>query len=157
MTGKRWAYEDFAVGLVLPLGEKLVTAGEIVDFAAEFDPQPMHLDEAAGQESLLGGLAASGWHVCGLFMRMMCDAYLLDSTSQGAPGVEHVRWLRPVLAGDRLTGRTTVLSRRLSKSRAGLGLVGFRHELFNAGNEPVFDMENTGMFLSRAPAEARTA
>lgn len=152
MAAKRWSYEDFAVGAVLPLGEKRVSAEEIVAFARQFDPQPMHLDEAAGQASLLGGLGASGWHVCAMFMRMMCDAYLLDSTSQGAPGVDHVRWKRPVLAGDRLTGQTTVLSKRLSKSRPELGLVLLRHELANQDGETVFEMENTGMFRLRAPA-----
>lgn len=152
MAAKRWAYEDFAVGAVLPLGEKQVSAEEIVAFARQFDPQPMHLDEAAGQASLLGGLGASGWHVCAMFMRMMCDSYLLDSTSQGAPGVDHVRWKRPVLAGDRLSGETTVVSKRPSKSRPELGLVLLRHELRNQHGETVFEMENTGMFRLAAPA-----
>ena len=150
MTDKRWAYEDFEVGATLPLGSKLVTAEEIVEFAEEFDPQPMHLDEEAGKASILGGLSASGWHTCAIFMRMICDAYLLDSTSQGAPGVDHVKWRKPVLAGDTLTGRSTVMARRLSQSRPGLGFVTFRFELFNQNGETVFDMQNTGMFLRRA-------
>jgi acyl dehydratase len=150
MTDKRWAYEDFEVGASLPLGSKLVTAEEIVEFAREFDPQPMHLDEEAGKASILGGLSASGWHTCAIFMRMICDAYLLDSTSQGAPGVDHVKWRKPVLAGDTLTGRSTVMARRLSQSRPALGFVTFRFELFNQNGETVFDMQNTGMFLRRA-------
>ena len=149
MTATRWAYEDFTVGSVLPLGEKTVTAEEIVAFAQAFDPQPMHLDEAAGRDSLLGGLGASGWHVCALFMRMMCDSYLSDSTSQGAPGVEEVRWKQPMLAGDSLRGETTILSKRISRSRPQLGLVSLRHELFNQRGESVFEMENAGMFLLR--------
>lgn len=150
MTNKRWAYEDFEVGASLPLGSKLVTAEEIVEFASEFDPQPMHLDEEAGRASILGGLSASGWHTCAMFMRMICDAYLLDSTSQGAPGVDHVKWRKPVLAGDTLTGRSTVMARRLSQSRPALGFVTFRFELFNQNGETVYDMQNTGMFLRRA-------
>ena len=150
MTDKRWAYEDFEVGASIPLGSKLVTAEEIVEFAREFDPQPMHLDEEAGRASILGGLSASGWHTCAIFMRMICDAYLLDSTSQGAPGVDHVKWRKPVLAGDTLTGRSTVTARRLSQSRPALGFVTFRFELFNQNGETVFDMQNTGMFLRRA-------
>lgn len=150
MTDKRWAYEDFKVGASLLLGSKLVTAEEIVEFASEFDPQPMHLDEEAGKASILGGLSASGWHTCAMFMRMICDAYLLDSTSQGAPGVDHVKWRKPVLAGDTLTGRSTVTARRLSQSRPALGFVTFRFELFNQNGETVFDMQNTGMFLRRA-------
>ncbi|TIN57233.1 MAG: enoyl-CoA hydratase, partial [Mesorhizobium sp.] len=101
---KAWAYEDFIEGASIDLGSKLVSAAEIVEFAGEFDPQPMHLDEEAGKASILGGLAASGWHTCAMFMRMLCDAFLLDSTCQGAPGVDQVKWKKPVLAGDQLTG-----------------------------------------------------
>lgn len=154
MTGKRWAYEDFEVGGVLDLGPKRVTAEEIIEFASEFDFQPMHLDEAAGKAGLLGGLSASGWHTCGMFMRMICDAFILDSTSQGAPGVDYVKWKKPVLAGDTLTGRSTVLAKRLSKSKPRLGFVTMRAELFNQHGQTVFELENTGMFLTRAGGEA---
>lgn len=152
MTGKRWAYEDFVEGVSLDLGRKTVTADEIVAFASEFDPQPMHLDEAAGQASILGGLSASGWHTCALFMRMLCDAFLLDSTAQGAPGVDQVKWKKPVLAGDTLTGRVTVLNKRTSRSRPQLGFVSMRSELFNQRGEAVFELYNTGMFLAREAA-----
>lgn len=152
MTGKTWAFEDFVEGMSIDLGAKDVTAAEIVEFASEFDPQPMHLDETAGQASILGGLSASGWHTCSMFMRLFCDAVLLDSTSQGAPGVDHIKWRRPVLAGDRLTGHTTVVASRPSKSRPSLGLVTLRSELFNQRGETVLQLENTGMFLKRGAA-----
>jgi acyl dehydratase len=152
MTGKTWAFEDFVEGGSIDLGSKEMTASEIVEFAGEFDPQPMHLDEEAGKASILGGLSASGWHTCAVFMRLLCDAFLLDSTSQGAPGVDRIKWKRPVLAGDRLSGRTTVMSKRESKSRPSLGLVAFRSELFNQHGEPVFELENTVMFLRREAA-----
>jgi acyl dehydratase len=152
MTRKTWAFEDFVEGMSIDLGAKEVTAAEIVEFASEFDPQPMHLDEAAGKESILGGLSASGWHTCSMFMRLFCDAVLLDSTSQGAPGVDHIKWRRPVLAGDRLTGHTTVVASRPSKSRPSLGLVTLRSELFNQRGEAVLQLENTGMFLKRGAA-----
>jgi acyl dehydratase len=153
MAGKRWAYEDFEVGSSLELGSKLVTAGEIVEFASEFDPQPMHLDQAAGEASILGGLSASGWHICGMFMRLLCDSLLLDSTSQGSPGIAEVKWKKPVLAGDRLTARSTVLAKRISSSRPGLGLVSMRAEMINQRGESVFELQNTGMFLSREAAQ----
>lgn len=153
MAGKRWAYEDFEVGSSLELGSKLVTAEEIVEFASEFDPQPMHLDEAAGEASILGGLSASGWHICGMFMRLLCDSLLLDSTSQGSPGIDEVKWKKPVLAGDRLTARSTVLAKRISSSRPGLGLVSMRAEMINQRGESVFELQNTGMFLSREAAQ----
>ncbi|MCG8271096.1 MaoC family dehydratase [Aquamicrobium sp. NLF2-7] len=153
MAGKRWAYEDFEVGSSLELGSKLVTAEEIVEFASEFDPQPMHLEQAAGEASILGGLSASGWHICGMFMRLLCDSLLLDSTSQGSPGIDEVQWKKPVLAGDRLTARSTVLAKRISSSRPGLGLVSMRAEMINQRGESVFELQNTGMFLSREAAQ----
>ena len=152
MTDKKWAFEDFAVGDTIALGEKQVSAGEIVEFASEFDPQPMHLDEEAGKASLLGGLAASGWHTCCIFMKMMCDGFLLDSTSQGSPGIEYVRWKRPVLAGDTLTGRSTILAKRASQSKPGLGFVTVKSELVNQRDQVVLELENTGMFLTREAA-----
>ncbi len=153
MTIRKWAYEDFAEGTSFELGPRLVTAKEIVAFASEFDAQPMHLDEAAGKASLLGGLAASGWHTCAMFMRMICEAFLLDSTSQGAPGIDEARWRAPVLAGDTLSGTCTILSRRLLKSRPGLGLVAMRTELVNQRGETVFELRNSVMFLTREAAQ----
>lgn len=149
MTAKQWAFEDFFEGMTIDLGEKNVTAQEIIEFANEFDPQPMHLDEEAGKASLLGGLSASGWHTCSMLMRMICDSFLLDSTSQGAPGIDSVRWKKPVLAGDTLKGRCTVLSARKSRSRPNLGLVTVSYLLVNQRDETVMEMRNTGMFLSR--------
>ncbi len=149
---KKWAYEDFSEGVRLDLGSKLVTSEEIVEFASQFDPQPMHLDEEAGKASILGGLSASGWHTCAMFMRMLCDAFMLDSTSQGAPGVDYVRWKRPVLAGDVLTGHLTIVSKRLSSSKPDLGFVKWHSELFNQKGESVFEFENSCMFLTREAA-----
>jgi acyl dehydratase len=145
----KWAYDDLTEGSVIALGSKTVLPDEIIEFAQEFDPQPMHLDEAAGRASILGGLSASGWHTCAMFMRLLCDGFLLDSSSQGSPGLEYVRWKRPVLAGDTLTGRATVTGRRLSKSRPTVGLVTIRSELANQRGETVLELENTGMFLTR--------
>lgn len=153
MTAKTWAYEEFVEGASIDLGTKLVSADEIVEFASEFDPQPMHLDEEAGRASILGGLAASGWHTCAMFMRMLCDAFLLDSTCQGAPGVDLVKWKKPVLAGDTLAGSVVVLASRLSKSKPQLGLVTLRGELVNQRGESVFELENSIMFLTRDAAE----
>ena len=152
MTGRTWAYEDFVEGAFLDLGTKTVTAEEIIEFASEFDAQPMHLDEEAGRASILGGLAASGWHTCCMFMRMMCDGFLLDSTSQGSPGLVYVRWKKPVLAGDRLSGRSIVLDKRASRSKPGLGFVTVRSELLNQRGEVVLELQNTGMFLAREAA-----
>ena len=150
-----WAFEDFTEGGTIDLGSATVTAEAIVEFAGEFDPQPMHLDEAAGRQSILGGLSASGWHSCAIFMRLFCEGFLLASTSQGSPGVDFVKWKKPVLAGDRLSARMTVVSKRLSKSRPSLGLVTLRSEMSNQCGESVFELENTVMFLTRQAEAAK--
>ena len=121
MAEKKWAFEDFEEGGTLLLGTKAVSAAEIVEFASEFDPQPMHLSEEAGKASILGGLSASGWHTCSIFMRLLCDGILLHSTSQGAPGIDYVKWKKPVLAGDTLTARVTVRRAVAGTAPAGGG------------------------------------
>jgi acyl dehydratase len=143
-------FEDFEPGQEYPLGPHTVTRAEIVAFAAEFDPQPFHLDEMAAAETLLGGLAASGWHTCALFMRMTYHGWLADCASMGSPGVDTLKWLRPVRPGDVLSGRSLVLATRRSESRPDRGFVRFRHEIANGRGEPVMVLENPVMFSRRA-------
>lgn len=152
MADRFYAFEDLEEGATLALGSKTMTAEDIVDFAGQFDMQPMHMDEAAGKASILGGLSASGWHSCATFMRLLCDGFLLNSTSQGSPGIDYAKWRRPVLAGDTLTASTIVVGKRLSASRQGLGFVTCRHEMRNQRGELVLEMQNTGMFLTREAA-----
>jgi acyl dehydratase len=154
MTDKRWAYEDAVEGVTIELGSKTVSAEEIIEFASEFDPQPMHLSEEGGKASILGGLSASGWHTCSMFMRLLCDNLLLQSTSQGAPGIEQVKWMKPVLAGDTLTASMTVLSKRVSAKRPNLGFITSTAKMVNQRGEQVFELQNTGMFLTREGASA---
>ena len=142
-------FEDFETGEELPLGRYSVTRSEIVAFAAEFDPQPFHLDETAGAESLLGGLAASGWHTCAVFMRILYDGWLRDAASMGSPGVDMLKWVRPVRADDELSGRSIVLDTRASNSRPDRGFVRLRHEVVNAHGELVMLAENPIMFARR--------
>jgi len=149
MTSTKWTFDELPDGATIELGSKQVTAAEIIEFASEFDFQPMHLDEEAGKASILGGLSASGWHTCCMFMRLLCDGFLLDSTSQGSPGIDFAKWKKPVLAGDTLAARCTVVGRRISKSRPTVGLVTIYSELFNQRGEQVFELQNTGMFLTR--------
>jgi acyl dehydratase len=146
---KTYAFEDFPVGLVKELGPRTVELDEVLQFAAAFDPQPFHLNEDAANASVFGGLSASGWHTCAMVMRMMCDAYLLDSTSQGSPGVDHIKWLLPVRPGDTLHVRMTVLEARPSKSRPDLGLVRSSWLVLNQQDEAVMSMEGWGMFGRR--------
>ena len=143
------AFEDFSVGQVREFGSRRVDREEGLAFAAAYDPQPLHLDEDAANASVLGGLSISGWQTCALVMRMMCDAYLLDSTSQGSPGIDQLRWLKPVRPGDTLRVRMTVLETKASRSRPQIGLVRSGWEVFNQKNEQVMSMEGWGMFGRR--------
>jgi acyl dehydratase len=147
-------FEDFPAGRVVEHGPRLVTREEIIAFAAEFDPQPFHLDEEAARDTLVGGLCASGWHTCAILMRMMFDAFLEHSSSLGAPGVEEVKWLRPLRPGDRVTMRAEALEARVSKSRPEMGLVRFRIDLRNASGELVAQQTHTQLFGRRAAGEA---
>ncbi|MDI4666282.1 MaoC family dehydratase [Xanthobacter autotrophicus] len=122
-------FEDFIIGEVKTFGSHQVSREEIIAFAGEFDPQPMHLDEAAGKASLLGGMAASGWHSCAILMRLICDGFLLRTAGMGSPGVTENKWLAPIFPDDVLTMRRTVLESRTSKSKPEMGLVTFRFEL----------------------------
>ncbi len=144
-------WEDFKSGEIAIYGPRLVTREEIVAFAAEFDPQPTHLDEAAASATLLGGLAASGWHVTSLLMRLIADGFILDSSSMGAPGVEEFRWLKPLRPGTTISVRTTVLDSRPSKSRPEMGLTRFRHEVLDDAGSCLADMVVTAMFGRRQP------
>lgn len=142
-------WEDFEPGAVAIYGPRLVTREEIVAFAAEFDPQPMHLDEAAASATLLGGLGASGWHVCCLLMRMICDGFVLDSASMGAPGVEEVRWLKPLRPGTQIRVRGTVLDKRASNSRPEMGFVRCHFEVLDDIDTPLTTLTTTMMLIRR--------
>ena len=142
-------FEDFKPGETAKFGPRLVTREEIIAFAAQYDPQPMHLDEAAGQKSLLGGLGASGWHSCAIMMRMICDGFMLNSASMGAAGVEEVQWLRPVRPSDSLTLHRTILDTRTSRSRPEMGIVRIQYEMFNAHGECVMTMLAVALFGRR--------
>ena len=120
-------------------------------FAAEFDPQPMHLDEAAARATMMGGLCASGWYACCIAMRMMADAFVLDSSSRGAPGVDEVKWLLPIRPDDELQLRATVLDVRASNSRSDMGFVRFHFELFNAAGQRVMTLTSSLMMGLRDP------
>ncbi|WP_284776209.1 MaoC family dehydratase [Agrobacterium sp. lyk4-40-TYG-31] len=149
----KYTFEDFTPGRSFPLGPKVVTADEIIEFALEFDPQPMHLSEEAGKASILGGLAASGWHTCGMLMRMTVDSYINNSTSQAGLGIDFVEWKKPVLAGDTLNGTSTVMDQRRSTSRPDMGVIKLRHELQNQRGETVCVVELNAM-LSTASEKA---
>ena len=150
----RYYWEDFLAGTSTEFGAMPVHRDAVIEFARQFDPQPFHLDEAAGRASLFGGLCASGWHTCAMAMRLMCDEYLLDSASLGSPGVDELRWLKPVHPGDTLRLRHEVLAARPMASKPKVGLVQSRWTLLNQHGEPVLTMQGWGMFRRRQAAMA---
>jgi acyl dehydratase len=153
----RLYWEDFTPGSVDSYGPRVVSREEIIAFAAEFDPQPMHLDEEAARSTLLGGLAASGWHSCAILMRMICDWFMLDSSSMGSGGIDEVRWLRPLRPGDAVTLKRTTVETRASRSRPSMGTATFAFDLDNQAGETVMTLRCTIMFGRREPAAAASA
>jgi acyl dehydratase len=144
------AFEDLKVGDVMEFGPLTVTAADIKSFASRFDPQPMHLDEATVQNTIVSGLFASGLHIVCMHMRLFADGVLRDSTSMGSPGVEEIRYLEPLRAGDSLTLRVEVAGARPSRSRPDMGLVSFRSRMVNGDGRAVLEMSATLMFARRA-------
>ena len=145
-------WEDLAPGSVRELGTISVTVEEIKEFAAKYDPQPFHLDEEAGRQSLFGGLCASGWQTAALAMRLTVDNMLRKAASKGSPGLDSLRWLKPVYPGDLLSLRHTILEAKTMSKRPDTGLVRSRWELFNQDGAKVLEMEGWGMFGRRTPA-----
>jgi acyl dehydratase len=142
-------FEDFAAGQVVELGSHAVTEAEILDFARRFDPQPFHVDPAAARESVFGGLIASGWHTGAMWMRLYVDSMLGNTSAQGSPGIEELRWLAPVRPGDTLRGRLTVLEATPSDRRPDRGTIRIRGEMVNQDGVVVMSMVSRGHFGRR--------
>ena len=139
-------WEDFRVGDSMEMGRHTFTEDEILGFGRRFDPQPFHVDPAAAGETAFGGLIASGWHTCAVGMRLMVQNYLARTVSLGSPGIDNIRWLKPVRPGDTLVYRRTVVESRASTRRKGVGLVKHRWEAVNQAGELVLTMEGWGLF-----------
>src|ERR1700731_3629473 len=145
-------FEDFPPGRFGTFGPRHVTREEVLAFAAEFDPQPMHLDEEAAKQSLLKGLSASGWHLCSIMMRMMVDGFVGRAASLGSPGVNEVRWLAPLRPGDDLLLDVEVMEARISRSRPETGIVTFRAVARNAAGQALCEWVSPIIVARRAGA-----
>jgi acyl dehydratase len=128
-------YEDFPVGTVISFGSYHLSKEEVIAYAREWDPQPMHLDEAAAKRSVLGGLAASGWQTSAIVVRLSVEAYANKSAAMASNSMEEAKWLKPVYVGETLTGRATVLERRVSSKRPEMGILKMKFELWNEAGE----------------------
>jgi acyl dehydratase len=149
-----FAFEDFKPGRFGTFGPRLVTREEMLAFAAEYDPQPMHLDEEAAKKSMLKGLSGSGWHLGSIMMRMMFDGFIGRTASLGSPGINELRWLAPLRPGDELTLDIDVAEARASRSRPDTGIVTFRATVRNAAGQALCEMVSPILVRRRAEAVA---
>jgi len=144
-----WYFEDFFPGQEIDLGTRTVSEEEIIEFASRFDPQPFHVDKDAAAQSIYGGVIASGWHTCSMMMRLVVDGLMAKSSSMGSPGLDGVRWLAPVRAGDTLTVRYQTTQVKASNSKPDRGVVWSKWVAVNQHGESVCTVEGMGMFLKR--------
>jgi acyl dehydratase len=145
-------FEDYRTGEVFEFGARLITAEEIIQFATLYDPQPFHLDDEAAKKTHFGRLAASGWMTASVVMRMMVDNFISRVSSLGSPGIDELRWLKPVHAGDILKVRVSVLETRASKSKPDRGLMHGLNEAFNQHGELVMSYKGWGFYKVRDQA-----
>ncbi|TKC80064.1 MaoC family dehydratase [Trinickia terrae] len=148
------SYEDFEVGTTVEVGTHTFTADEIVRFAEQYDPQPFHIDETAAKASPFGGLIASGWHTCSVMMGLIVRNHLNGSTSMGSPGVEEIRWIKPVRVGDTIRMTNSVLDKRVSESRPDRGIVTIQWAGINQAGETVVTVRSKVIFGLRHPQGA---
>lgn len=146
-TLARQSFEDYAAGAMYEFGNITVDEADVISFGHQFDPQPFHTDPATASQSHFGGLIASGWHTAGLAMRLLVDHFLPLTASLGSPGVDELRWLKPVRPGDVLSLRVTILEARRSASKPDRGFVRTHMEVLDQHRDVVMSM--TGMHLLR--------
>jgi acyl dehydratase len=145
-------FEDYLPGSVSEFGSIAVDEAEIIDFARRFDPQEFHIDPEAAARGPFGGLIASGWHTGALMMRMIVDNYLSKASSLGSPGIDELRWLRPVRPGDTLHLRATVLDTKRSQSKPDRGVVWTLTEVLNQNGEVVMSVKAMTLIRCRTSA-----
>ncbi len=145
-------HDDLEIGATVTLGTRTITKDEIIAFARAYDPQPIHIDEAAAKASIVGGLCASGFHTCAFLMRSLVDDMFANATSLGSPGVDEVKWMKPVRPGDRLTARYTCTGKRALGSRPGVGVSQITFELMNQAGDSVMSWASNQFLRMRSGA-----
>jgi acyl dehydratase len=142
-------FEDFQVGAKYEFGSITVDEAEVIEFARRYDPQVFHVDPEAAKKTVFGGLIASGWHTGAMMMRLMVDNYLMTVESIGSPGLDELRWLKPVRPGDVLSVRVTVLEASRSRSKPGWGVIRSLIEVINQNREVVMTVKAVNLVLCR--------
>jgi acyl dehydratase len=145
-------YEDIEIGKRRSFGRYEVTREEVIEFASKYDPQPFHLDDEAAAQTHFGRLSASGWHTCSMTMAMMVENMAKEkSAGLGSPGVDNLRWKKPVYPGDTLRCETEIFEKRRSASRPEMGIFKTRIRTFNQHDEIVLEMQSNGLIRTRDP------
>jgi acyl dehydratase len=145
-------FEDIELGTKASFGRYEVTREEVIDFASKYDPQPFHLDDEAAAKTFFGRLSASGWHTCAMTMRMLVDNMKgKEQAGLGSPGVDEIRWLKPVYPGDTLRVETEITEKTPSKSRPEMGSFKSKVTVLNQHDEPVMTLKSIGLVRTRPP------
>ncbi len=144
-------WDDYEVGQKFPIGSTGFTEQEIVDFARQYDPQSFHVDRDAAAQSMYGSLIASGWHVASKLMRLFVDNYVDKRTTLGSPGLDELRWLKPVRPGDTLSAWVECAAKAPSKSRPQMGVIHEHWTAMNQKGEVVMTAKGINM-VKRRPA-----
>jgi acyl dehydratase len=152
ITAGRRHFEDLADGEVVTLGQVTVTKDMIISFATEFDPFPFHLDEKAAEQSLLGGLAASGWQTAALSLRLLADAFLNHVASMGGLGFSELKWRKPVMVGDTIGGTVTITELRRSRHHPERGIVTLEFDIRNQRGEQAMTLKLANLVELRDPS-----
>jgi acyl dehydratase len=142
-------FEDYREGEQFEFGHYDVTEEEIIDFATKYDPQPFHIDKTAAAKTVFGGLIGSGWMTAAIGMKMLVDHFISAKSSMGSPGVDEMRFVKPVRPGDRLSLRVTILSTKKSQSKPDRGVLQFYEEIVNQDREVVLSLKGWGMNHTR--------
>ncbi|WP_027834585.1 MaoC family dehydratase [Maritalea myrionectae] len=150
-TKNRLHFEDLEEGTVIQLGTHTISKKEIIEFAKEFDPLPFHLDEEVAKKSLLGGLASSGWQTAGLTLRMLVDEFLSKIASMGGLGFENLKWKKPLMKGDTLTGTATISSLRRSQGHPEKAVMILDFDMRNQKNQQIMTMSLANLVAVRDP------
>ena len=135
-------FEDLNKGDNYTLGPIFVSKKEILEFANKYDPQAFHIDEEKAKESLFGGLCASGWHTCSLYMKMLCDSFIKNLASLGSPGMNEIRWIKPLFPNQNITGKVTIISKTPSRSKPNIGSIITNSEVYNNKKEIIMTLQS---------------
>ena len=142
-------FEDIPVDEVHVFGPREITEDDIIAFARKYDPQPFHIDPEKARESIFGGLIASGWHTVGIMMRLLVDGTVNDTAGLGSPGIDDLRWIKPVRPGDRLRVRSRCIEKTPSRSRPEIGSCRYFTEVLNQDDEVVMSLYQIGLVKRR--------